>query len=308
MALVSAAVLCIFVLLATLQFGAISSSLAGERLAVLVGRTTALFAAAARIGVPLSNVRNAEAILERARRSDHAILAVHVLDRQGRIVHTTDASPLASIPSEVLQGIKNAGGGNWYLEAERTLFSGTDVTGTCNRVPEQVNIETIRMYHPGFHHLGMLWNRNEENSVLKRIEMANLADEMGFEFTALELPLDDAGEPRIEDTEPKVAALEEAGANFIYIGSSSFLVANHGAFTGAAVENGLPVLSPYESLVRESQALISIAAHYYDTGRLAGALGQKILVEKVRPSDLPVARMTDFAFVINMDVAAKLGF
>lgn len=181
-----------------------------------------------------------------------------------------------------------------------------NVTGTFNRVPERVNIETIRIYDPDFNHLGLLYNANEKNSVLKRDELQALAAEMGFTFTALELSLDAGGTPHVEDIAPAVAKLKDAGVEFIYLGSSSFLDINRDVFTGAAVENGLPVLSPYERLVTGSQALISIAARYYDTGRLAGTVAKKILVDGAVPGDLPVARMTDFAFVINMGVARKL--
>ncbi len=181
-----------------------------------------------------------------------------------------------------------------------------NLTGTFNRVPESVNIETIRAYHPGFSHLGLIYNTNEKNSVLKHAEIAALSEEMGFELTALELPLGDDGKPRVEDIAPKTAELKAAGVDFIYLGSSSFLRANPDAFTGAAVENGIPVLSPYERLVRNSQALISVAARYADVGRLAGMQAEKILAGGAVPGDLPVARMTDFAFVINMDVARKL--
>ncbi len=181
-----------------------------------------------------------------------------------------------------------------------------NVTGTFNRVPERVNIDTIRIYDPEFEHLGLLYNVNENNSVLKRDELQALSQEMGFAFTALELPIGANGAPRIEDIAPAVAQLKAAGVDFIYLGSSSFLDVNRDLFTGSAVENGLPVLSPYERLVTGSQALISIAARYYDTGRLAGKLAENILVEGTVPGDLPVARMTDFAFVINMSVARKL--
>ena len=60
------------------------------------------------------------------------------------------------------------------------------------------------------------------------------------------------------------------------------------------------------TLVHESQALISVAARYYEVGRLAGQQAEKILVGKIAPGDLPVWRMTNFAVVINMDVARKL--
>ena len=182
----------------------------------------------------------------------------------------------------------------------------TNLTGTFNRVPESVNIETIRLYRPDFRRLGLIYNSNEQNSVLKHDEMRALGEEMGFALTAIALPLHEDGKPRVEDIGPAMAELKAAGVDFIYLGSSSFLDANRDAFTGAAVDNGLPVLSPYERLVRNSQALISVAARYEDVGRLAGMQAEKILVGGATPGDLPVARMTDFAFVINMSVAGKL--
>ncbi len=204
-------------------------------------------------------------------------------------VFTVVADPVGA---GVVEGLEHTGRAN--------------LTGTFNRVPESVNIETMRAYHPGFSRLGLIYNTNEKNSVLKHAEIAALSAEMGFDLTAFELPLGADGKPRIEDIAPKMAELKAAGADFIYLGSSSFLDAHRDAFTGAAIANGIPVLSPYERLVRESQALISVAARYDDVGRLAGVLAEKILVGGATPGDLPVARMTDFAFVINMAVAKKL--
>ncbi len=181
-----------------------------------------------------------------------------------------------------------------------------NVAGTYNRVPEAVNIETIRAYLPNFQRLGLLYNANEANSLLKRDEVAMLAGPMGFELIARELPLGEDGKPRVEDIAPGLAALKEAGVDFLYLGSSSFLRKNRDALSAAAIENGIPVLSPYEGMVRSSQGLISVAARYYDVGRLAGAQAEKILVEGTTPGDLPVARMTDFAVVINIGVASKL--
>lgn len=181
-----------------------------------------------------------------------------------------------------------------------------NVAGTFNRVPERVNIETIRTYYPAFTHLGLLFNRNERNSVLKEAEIAALSKDMGFDYTSVELPLYADGKPRSGDIAPGMAQLKAAGVEFVYLGSSSFLDVNRDIYTKAALDSGLPVLSPYERLVRDSHALLSIAARHYDTGRLAGRLAEKILVEGALPGDLPVARMTEFAFVINMEVAREL--
>ena len=128
-----------------------------------------------------------------------------------------------------------------------------NVAGTFNRVPERVNIETIRTYYPGFSHLGLLYNNNEKNSVLKHAEMAALSEEMDYTFTAIELPLYADGKPRTADRgprtadiAPKMAELKAAGIDFLYLGSSTFLDVNRDVYTAAAVENGIPILSPYE--------------------------------------------------------------
>jgi len=181
-----------------------------------------------------------------------------------------------------------------------------NITGTYNRVPEEVNIETIRAYLPSFKRLGLLYNTNEKNSALKRDEVAALTGPMGFELISLELPLGDGGKPRIEDIAPKMADLKAAGIDFLYLGSSSFLRDSRNAVADAANKNGIPVLSPYEQLVLDSQALISVAARYYDVGRLAGKQAEKVLVGGIPPGDLPVLRMTNFAVVINMEIARKL--
>ncbi len=183
----------------------------------------------------------------------------------------------------------------------------SNLTGTYNRVPEEVNIDTIRAYLPGFRRLGLLYNANEANSVLKRDELAELTVGQGIELIARELPLAADGRPRVADIAAGVAALKAAGAEFLYIGSSSFLRGNGKALTTAAMEHRLPILSPYEELVINSHALVSVAARYYDVGVLAAEQARRILVGKALPGDLPVARMKEFAIVINLDVARRLG-
>lgn len=193
------------------------------------------------------------------------------------------------------------------LIVESLEHTGRDnLTGTFNRVPEAVNIETLRAYLPGFRRLGLLYHTDETNSLLKRDELAALAEPLGFELVSREMPVGPDGKPRVEDIEPQLAALEEAGAEVLYLGSSSFLRKAGDAVTEAAIRHGLPVLSPYEQLVRDSSALISVAPRYRDIGRLAGGQAERILVDRQRAGDLPVARMTDFAVVINMKTARKL--
>jgi len=183
-----------------------------------------------------------------------------------------------------------------------------DLTGTYNRVPERVNIETLRAYRPQFRRLGLLFHANEKNSLMKRDELASLSGSMGFELVARELPLGADGRPNATEIAPQFTALKQAGVDFLYLGSSTFLRKNGPAVGEAAQDAKLPVLSPYESLARDGYALLSVAARYADVGRLAGQQAEKILVGGVKAGSLPVLRMKKFAVVINMPVAKKLNF
>lgn len=142
--------------------------------------------------------------------------------------------------------------------------------------------------------------------MIKVDEHQELSEELGYLFTAVELDPGNPGAPDPALIPQRVKELADAGVDFIYLGSSSFLRIHAEAFTSSAVEHGIPILSPYEEIVRENHALVSIAARAYDVGRVAAEQVLLILRDGETPGDLPIARVTDFAYVVNMDVAKKL--
>lgn len=191
--------------------------------------------------------------------------------------------------------------------AESFEKSGRDnVTGTFNRVPESSNIAVIKQYDPSFKRLGLLYNSNERNSVIKLEELRELAPSMGIELVALEIDSGNSGTPDTSMLPIRMKELKDRGIRWVYLGSSSFLRLNGELFTSLAVENGIAIVSPYESLVRDQQALLSVAANRKDVGRLAAQQALRILRDGVSPGDLPIVRATDFAYVVNMEVARKL--
>ncbi|SIQ24560.1 ABC transporter substrate-binding protein [Marinobacterium stanieri] len=190
---------------------------------------------------------------------------------------------------------------------ESLEYSGRkNLTGTLNQVPEKVNINAMRAYLPTLKRLGLIYNQDEPNSVLKKEELAILAPGMGLELVALPLAQDVEGKPIASDIAPKVAMLKSQGVEFLYLGSSSFLDTHRDTLADAAIANQMPLFSPYERLVRESGALLSVAARYYEVGRLAGELAEEIIIEKRTPGDIPIARVQNFAYVVNMGTAKKL--
>lgn len=181
-----------------------------------------------------------------------------------------------------------------------------NVTGTRNRVPESVNIKSMRRYMPTFDHLGMLYEAQTPNSLSTVEAVRELTKTLGFTLDAVPLGTLADGSPDPGSIERGIASLKEKGAQFIYLGSSAFLEKQSDLFTNAAVAAGIPVLTPYEHMVSSSKALMSVAARDYDVGRLAGDQVRRILVEKIQPGNLPVLAMEEFAYLVNMRVAKAL--
>ncbi|MDF2235732.1 hypothetical protein P2H44_24515 [Albimonas sp. CAU 1670] len=94
--------LLILVGLTLLQYRNVQRTLLSERVAVLAQNTAEPFVSAMAIGMPLASVRNAKALLERARQTDDAIISIQLLEPGGRILshageEGADASNLATL-------------------------------------------------------------------------------------------------------------------------------------------------------------------------------------------------------------------
>lgn len=241
-------------------------------------------------------------------RREHFDLAVTwgtkvTLGIAGRLADHDDPRFLTDIPVVFTVVADPVGSG--IIESYE-LTGRDSVTGTRNRVPESVNIKSMRRYMPGFDHLGILYDANAPNSMLKVEEIRRLTDTLQFKLDAVPLSVLADGTPDPDSIDSGITALKEKGVQFIYLGSSAFLEKQSDDFTGAAVAAGLAVLTPYEHMVTDSHALMSIAARDYDVGKLAGKQVAKILVEGMRPGDLPVLAMEEFAYLVNMKVAKRL--
>jgi putative ABC transport system substrate-binding protein len=179
------------------------------------------------------------------------------------------------------------------------------ITGTRNRVPEEVQMKAIRAYRD-FKRIGLIYNTNEQNSVLNVKTMRSVAKKMQFELVEAALDLNESGKPTLESIQRKIAELKEKNVDFIYVGSSSFLMAHRDQFTSTALEMGMPVAAAYEAMAAKSNALLAVASRYYNVGKLAGYQAEQILVEKIAPGDIPIRSLSRFSYVINMRTAKRL--
>jgi len=179
------------------------------------------------------------------------------------------------------------------------------VTGTRNRVPEDTQMRVLADYRP-FNKIGLIYNEDELNAVLKAEEIHRVGAEQGFEVVERVLAANAAGEPMVDDISQAVADIASQDVDFLYIGSSSFLLANADMLTSSSLEHDLPLATAYEAMVRESNALIALASPYYNVGQLAGFQAEQILVEGRPPGDLEVLGLDRFTVLVNIETARAL--
>ncbi|WP_436637810.1 hypothetical protein [Microbaculum sp. FT89] len=231
-------VLTIFVTLATLQFGNINSGLVGDRLVVLADSTAAPFRAAAKIGLPLSSVRNAEALLERARQSDDSIQAIHVFDADGRIIKSTAVPAPAAIPPEGLAARAAANGAPWHRETADGFLSSIDIRSTTGTTvggilivyPGGGNITQILAMAAelGLAALGVMIIAAGLSGILMRFGLRRqiaLFDGIdrtftGFERNAWRSAAGGVVEPVADDTNELLSLLDTAEARYRAVGQS----------------------------------------------------------------------------------------
>lgn len=178
------------------------------------------------------------------------------------------------------------------------------VSGTRNRVPEIIQLKAMLEYRP-FKRFGIIYNENELNSKINADIVKRAADELGLDLVMLPMPLHN-GQPLRDDIPGLVLEAADRGVEFLYIGSSSFISVNADIYTKTAVDVGIPVASSYETSVTENSALLAIASKYGMVGRLAGYQAKRILIDKIRPIDLPIAALDRHSYIINMKTAAAL--
>lgn len=181
----------------------------------------------------------------------------------------------------------------------------TYVTGTRNRVPEETQLRVISEYLP-VERIGMVYNDNEVNAVLNAAEIRRLASERGIEVFERVLAKDASGAPLVDDIPQAMADIARNEVDILYVGSSSFIVANAEAFTASALDHGLPVATAYEALVRDAHALIAVASPYYNVGQLAGYQAERILLQNRTPGDLEILGLDRFTVLVNLDSAKAL--
>ena len=147
----------LFVSMATLQFESILYGMIKDRLVVLVEDVREPFQSVARFGLPISTVRNAQAIMADVQKSDLDISTIYVFDLSGEVVHSTGDNIGSSVSEVELRSISTFDAPVWQsdegsfftsIAAIRTA-SGDAVGGVVIRYPKLGAITQVRSMSAG---------------------------------------------------------------------------------------------------------------------------------------------------------------
>lgn len=180
------------------------------------------------------------------------------------------------------------------------------LTGVRNRVPERVQLDLLFDYEKP-ERLAVINSPRELNSTLNTEVLRGLAGEMGFELIERLYTVPEGGTPDPAEIPRLMAEVRAAGADAVYVGSSSFNLEHAAEFTAAAVAEGLPVFSAYEAMVREADAVMAVANSYANVGKLAAGQAHKAVLEGATPGALPINALDRFSLFVNIAAARKIG-
>ncbi len=182
----------------------------------------------------------------------------------------------------------------------------SNVTGVSHVAPLPVQLNAIRSYRP-FTRLGYLHNPAEPNSALVRAQLEKLAAQQKFSLASADIPLDSKGEPDASALPGLIRDIAQRGADFLYIGPSTFLAFTHrDLVTRAALEAHLPTFCATESIVRQSACMFGLFSNGANTGRFAATKAMQILVQHVPVQRIPASTLQRFSLLINMHTVQAL--
>ena len=195
-----------------------------------------------------------------------------------------------------------------YPKAARIVQSfespGRIVTGVGFLASVQSHFHTIQAYRP-FKTIAVIYNEGAKNSRINVEELLAFAPRFDMKVIPLPVPMKD-DKPDPTTVPGLVNQAREMGAELLYMGPDAFIVRNADAYTATAIAAGLPTFSATQAPLKNSRAMFGLVTDYHTLGKLTALQAERILVEKRRPEELPVARLARYKLWINIDVASEL--
>lgn len=174
--------------------------------------------------------------------------------------------------------------------------SGTNVTGTSDKVPVDKQIELLKKLIPNAKTVGVIYNTSETNSVIQADELKVAAEKQG-------LAVKEVGVTNVNEINQNLAsALGQI--DVLYTPTDNTVASGYALVGKLCLEKNIPIIGAEEAVVTKG-GLASIGIDYYKLGKEAGEKAADVLSGK-KPSEVEITTLSEMSFTINTDVAKKL--
>ena len=174
--------------------------------------------------------------------------------------------------------------------------SGTNVTGTSDKVPVDKQIELLKQLLPNAKTVGVIYNTSETNSVIQVDELKAAAQKQG-------LAVKEVGVTNVNEINQNLAsALGQI--DVLYTPTDNTVASGYALVGKLCLDKNVPIIGAEEAVV-EKGGLASIGIDYYELGKEAGYKAAEVLDGK-KPSDVEISTLSNMSYTINTDVAKKL--
>ena len=174
--------------------------------------------------------------------------------------------------------------------------SGTNVTGTSDKVPVDKQIELLKKLIPNAKTVGVIYSTSETNSVVQVDELKAAASKQG-------LAVKEIGVTTVNEINQNLSsALGQI--DVLYTPTDNTVASGYALVGKLCVEKNIPIIGAEEAVVTKG-GLASIGIDYYKLGKEAGFKAAEVLDGK-KPSDVEITTLSEMSFTINTDVAKKL--
>lgn len=175
--------------------------------------------------------------------------------------------------------------------------SGTNVTGTSDKVPVEDQIKLLKQLLPDTKTVGVVYNTSETNSVIQVDELKSAAEKEG-------IAVKEIGVTNVNEINQNLSsALNEI--DVLYTPTDNTVASAYSLVGKLCLDAKKPIIGAEEAVVTKG-GLATIGIDYYKLGKEAGYKAVEILEGK-KPSDIEISTLSEMSFTINTDVATKLG-
>ena len=186
-----------------------------------------------------------------------------------------------------------------------TESSKRNVTGVSVVASTDKQVNAMMSYRP-FKTIGILYTPTEQNSVLIVDEIRELGKKNNFSVVAKPFKLDANKKVTAEGAPEMVREMKEQKVDWLYLPPDSYLnTVTKNIVIPAAMQNDLPTFASTEGLM-ETGALVGLVARYHSIGMYTAYKCEQILVQRKRPSDIPIDTLKRFSLQVRMEAAEQL--